>query len=204
MNSKTANTFPEEKYKEIPKENLIVFSIYSVTQNGEGCSFERLVKECFTSFPKAFGFSRYPQWPDSLKFDRPLRTLRERGWIIGGAKTLFSLTKFGEKIAKETEETLTASILNKKTAQKSLRGADTNLVNFLKESLAFKKFLEDRKSFSITEMELRGLLRCPLETPPRVLKQNLQYSKNLADDYNEKELFDFLEACEQFLAAKAV
>jgi len=204
MNSKTANTFPEEKYKEIPKENLIVFSIYSVTQNGEGCSFERLVKECFTSFPKAFGFSRYPQWPDSLKFDRPLRTLRERGWIIGGAKTLFSLTKFGEKIAKETEETLTASILNKKTAQKSLRGADTNLVNFLKESLAFKKFLEDRKSFSITEMELRGLLRCTLETPPRVLKQNLQYSKNLADDYNEKELFDFLEACEQFLAAKAV
>jgi hypothetical protein len=39
------NALPEEKYKSIPKENLILFGIYSVTKNGEGCSFERLVKE---------------------------------------------------------------------------------------------------------------------------------------------------------------
>jgi len=196
--------FAEERYKNIPKENLIIFSIYSVAKTGETCSLERLIKECFALFPKSFGFSRYPEWPDSLKFDRPLRTLRERGWIVGGAKVLFSLTKFGEKIAKETEDALTASILNRKPAQKSLRGADTNLVNFLKESLAFKKFLEDRKSFSITEMELRGLLRCTLETPQRVLRQNLQYSKNLAKEYREQELFDFLEICEQILTKERI
>lgn len=196
------NALSEQKYSKIPKENLIVFGIYSVTRNGEGCSFERLVKECFTLFPRAFGFSRYPEWPDSLKFDRPLRTLRERGWIIGGTKTLFSLTSFGEKVAVETERALTGSGITGRAAQKPIRGADTALIHFLKEGSAFGRFLKDKKSFSITEMELRGLLRCTLETPLGVLKQNLQYTKNLAKDYNEQELLNFLEACRQILAEK--
>jgi len=197
-----ANAFPEEKYKSIPKENLILFGIYSVTKNGEGCSFERLVKECFTLFPKAFAFSRYPEWPDSLKFDRQMRTLRERGWIVGGAKTTISLTKFGGKIAEETEQMLAGSKLTREVNQKHLRGADTALIHSLRESAAFKRFLENKERFSITEMELRALLRCTLETPPRVLKQNLQYSKNLASDYDERELFNFLEACERILPTK--
>lgn len=196
------NTFLEQKYTGIPKENLIVFGIYSVTKNGEGCSFERLVKECFTLFPKAFGFARYPEWPDSLKFDRPLRTLRERGWIAGGSKTLFSLTRFGEKVAEETEHMLMGLGPVGKPVRRPPRGADTALIHFLKESAAFKRFLKDREGFSITEMELRGLLRCTLETPLRVLKQNLQYGKNLADDYNEAGLLNFLEICEQALSGK--
>ena len=197
-----ANAFPEEKYSRLPKENLIVFGIYSVTRNEEGCSLERLVKECFTLFPKAFGFSRYPEWPDSLKFDRPLRTLRDRGWIVGGSRTLFSLTRFGEKVAEETGLILVSSESAGKPTQKPLRGADTALIHFLKESAAFRRFLKDRKGFSITEMELRGLLRCTLETPLGVLKQNLQYTKNLANDYNEEELLNFLEACGQILTEK--
>jgi hypothetical protein len=194
-----ANAFPEGKYKSIPKENLILFGIYSVTKNGEGCSFERLVKECFTLFPRAFSFSRYPEWPDSLKFDRQMRTLRERGWIVGGAKTTISLTKFGEKIAEETERMLAGSKLTREANQKFPRGADTVLIHSLKESAAFKRFLRDRKKLSITEMELRALLRCTLETPERVVRQNLQYSRNLAGEYKEQELVDFLEACEKTL-----
>jgi len=205
MNSQhTTNAFPETRYKGIPKENLIILGIYSVTKSGETCSFERLIKECFTLFPKAFGLSRYQEWPDSLKFDRSLRTLRERGWIVGSAKTTISLTKFGERIAEETELVLLGSELIIKTIQKPVRGADTAIIHFLKESAPFKRFLKDKRTFSITEMELRELLRCTLETPQRVLKQNLQYSKNLAKDYNEKELFDFLETCKRILAEKVV
>ena len=97
---------------------------------------------------------------------------------------------------------LLGSKLAREANQKPLRGADTTLVQSLKESSAFKRFLEDKAMFSITEMELRALLRCTLETPPRVLKQNLQYSKNLASDYDERELSSFLEACEKVLRAK--
>lgn len=197
-----ANSFPEEKYGSIPKENLITFSIYSVAKNGEPCSFERLIKECFTLFPKAFSFSRYPQWPDSLKFDRPLRALRKRGGIVGSSKTLFSLTKFGEAIAKETEQALCDPRLVKKHARKSLRGVDTALINSLKESAAYAKFSAEKEQFSLTEMELRALLQCTLETPQRIVQQNLQYSKNLAAEYNDNELLDFLQACEQSVTEK--
>ena len=85
--------------------DLILFSIFSLTSNREKCDFERLIKECFTLFPETFSFSKYPQWPDSRKLDRPLRTLRQRKLIKGDPKTFFSLTKAGQKIAIEIAKT---------------------------------------------------------------------------------------------------
>ena len=87
------------------KTDIILFSIYSVTSGREKCDFERLIKECFTLFPETFRFSKYPQWPDSLKLDRQLRTLRKRKLITGGPKASFSLTGLGKKIAIETAKT---------------------------------------------------------------------------------------------------
>ena len=86
--------------------NLILFSIYSVTKGNEKCTFERLAKECFDLFPTAFCFSRYSQWPDSRKLDRPLRILRERKLIGGSPKTFFSLTKAGKAVAEAVGKTL--------------------------------------------------------------------------------------------------
>jgi len=91
----------EELYKSKPINSLILYSIYSVIENKEKCTFERLVKECFALFPKAFIFSRYFQFPDSRKLDRPLRSLRRKKLILGNPKTAFSLTKSGKKLAEE-------------------------------------------------------------------------------------------------------
>ena len=77
-------------------EDLILFCIHSIILNSEQCSFERLVKECFTFFPETIRFPRYPIWPDSRKLDRPLRALRNEKLIIGDPKTYFILTKKGE------------------------------------------------------------------------------------------------------------
>ena len=74
--------------------------------NNEECSFERLVKECFTLFPETLSFTRYPIWPDSRKLDRPLRALRNERMIIGDPKTIFMLTKDGEKKAEEIARSL--------------------------------------------------------------------------------------------------
>jgi len=77
--------------------DLILFCIHSVISNNEQCSFDRLVKECFTLFPDTLKFVRYPIWPDSRKLDRPLRALRNEKLIIGDPKTYFILTKTGEE-----------------------------------------------------------------------------------------------------------
>ena len=81
--------FDEELYKKAHIINLILFGINSVIENKEKCTFERLIKECFILFPQTFSFSQYPEWPDSRKLDRPLRTLRKRKLITGDPKTSF-------------------------------------------------------------------------------------------------------------------
>lgn len=86
--------------------DLILFCIHSVVLGNEQCSFERLVKECFTLFPDTLKFERYPIWPDSRKLDRPLRTLRDEKLVVGDPKSYFLLTKAGEKKAEEISKIL--------------------------------------------------------------------------------------------------
>jgi hypothetical protein len=192
----------EEIYKKIPAAYLIVFGIYSVLQKRERCTFEKLVEECFKLFPSVFSLSRHPEWPDSLKLDRSLRTLREKGLITGNPNTTLSLTKFGERIAKSTAQNLKTGLSRKTIIEKPKRDAEINWIRNLKKSEAFQHFLKEKKSFSISNMELRSLLRCTLETPLRIVKQNLSYSINLTKEFREEELLRFLELCQQELNKK--
>ena len=190
--------YNEDIYSKIAMEDLILLGIYLVSCKKETCSFERLVAECFSRFPKIFAFKRYPEWPDSVKFDRPLRKLREKGFILGGVKDYFSLTKSGEKIAKQTKEDLEGkSILKQKIRTYRGRSADDRLVTYLKGASQFRDFLKNPYTFTISEPEFKNLLRCTLETSLRVVKQNLEYYKNLARSYKEKELLNFLLFCEK-------
>lgn len=190
--------FSPEIYQKIEMQNLIIFAIYSITQSGETCTYERLVAESFHMFPMVFRFRRYPQWPDSLKFDRPLRTLREKGFLVGTVKDHFGLTDFGRAKAKEIESVLAGkktSIFLKKDRSHG-RSVDDKLIEYLKDSEYFNRFLRDPKDFVISDPEFRRILRCTMETPERVLKQNLEYYKNVARSYNEKQILQFLTACE--------
>ncbi len=190
--------YPEELYKKIEMSNLIVFGIYSVLMNKEICTFERLVAECFQAFPKVFGFKRYPQWPDSLKFDRTLRTLRENGLIIGSVRGHFELTDFGVDTAKKTKDILESKSTKGKLPRESKgRSLDDKLITYILESELYNKFCNNPKEFSITESDFRSFLRCTLETPDRVLKQNFTYYKNVVEAYGEDNILKFLLACER-------
>jgi hypothetical protein len=197
--SKKLIPYSEEIYTKIPTAHLIVFGIYSIIQRGENCTFEKLIEECFSLFPKVFSFSRHPGWPDSLKFDRTLRTLREKGLVVGNPNTFYSFTKFGEKIAKKTAQDLKTGLSKKTITEKPKRDAEINWVRNLQKSEVFQRFLKREKGFIVNNMELRSLLHCTLETPLRIVKQNLSYSINLAEEFKEKELFEFLKFCQKKL-----
>jgi hypothetical protein len=95
----------EVLYRKTSLHNLILFSIYLINSKKEKCTYERLVKECFSLFPDSFCFSGIKKWPDSRKLDRSLRTLRKQKFINGDPKTIFSLTSIGKKIAEDTGKT---------------------------------------------------------------------------------------------------
>ena len=86
-------------YREIGRNNLIIFGINKLQERKEKCSFEKLVNECFHLFPEAFCFSYYAEWPDARKLDRPLRELRERNFIDKDSQNFFYLTRSGRRIA---------------------------------------------------------------------------------------------------------
>jgi len=191
-------------YKILSMSDLILFCIDKITSSGEICTFERLVAECYTRFPKVFSFKRYPQWPDSLKFDRPLRTLREKGLIVGSIKDHFLLTDFGRlKLAEVINNLQSESGLLKREPPKKKsqsRSTDDRLIEYLKSDPYFQHYIKNPKELSMSEAEFRNILRCTLETPLRVVKQNLEYYKKVAKSYNEDELYNFLVKCgEKFL-----
>ena len=98
---KKSKVFDSEIYQKVGMADLIIFALSSLSEKKEKCTFEKLAKECFDSFPKSFKLSGYSKWPDSRKVDRPLRTLRSRKLISGDPQTSFSLTKLGRKTAEE-------------------------------------------------------------------------------------------------------
>lgn len=98
--------FDPKLYEKIGIADLILFSMYSLNLKKENCTFEKLVEECFMLFPKTFNFSEYPQWPDSRKLDRTLRTLRQKKLIKGDPQISYSLATLGEKKALAIEQRL--------------------------------------------------------------------------------------------------
>jgi len=199
LKNKKEIIYDEKIYTNVGLENLILYGVYLVSKRKEICTFEKVVAECFSKFPKVFAFKRYPEWPDSLKFDRPLRKLREKGMIVGIIKDSFSLTKFGEQKAIETENVLKKINMGfyKKRKDSQERSIEDRLITYMKDSTSFKEYINNPSNFSISEPEFRKLLRCTLETPLRVIKQNLEYYKKLANSYKEEELFNFLLSCEK-------
>jgi len=91
----------EELYKAKSINDLILLSIYLIDLKKEKCTFEKLVNECFTLFPRELSFSSLKQWPDSRKLDRPLRDMRRKFLISGNPQSFFTLTKSGKKYAEE-------------------------------------------------------------------------------------------------------
>jgi len=91
------NLWPQEVYQKVKISDLILVSLYSLQKEKVG--FEELAAQCFNAFPKKFELLSFPRWPDTRKLDRPLRSLRLKKMIIGGAGETTSLTSKGRKRA---------------------------------------------------------------------------------------------------------
>lgn len=184
-----------ENYTQVDIHSLILVCIDNVISNNDDCTFERLVYECFSNYPKVFSLFRYPQWPDSNKLDRPLRKLRERGLVVGSPKLGFLLTEDGKHQVLRIRKTL-ALQKQTKPKQRILKGKERNFVAYIKSTESYQRFETDRNSFDISEQEFIDLLRGTLETPKRVLKQTLVQYKKLSDGIGDVDLPEFLLACE--------
>lgn len=200
---------PGPDYEEAGEANLpaalhelILVGIYRVLEQESACTFERLVAQCFNDFPKAFRFKRYPRWPDALKFDRPIRTLRQQGLITGSIKQYLYLTESGRRAAERIIAQIgpSAPRPTKRSAALNGRSGDDRLITALKGHSLFRQFKQNPKDFSPNEDEIREFLGATLETPPWLLRQNCAYLKRVAEEYSETDLRALIAAIESQIA----
>lgn len=188
--------FDERIYSSISLTKLTILAINEIVSNGEECAYERIVKECFTLFPTRFCFRRYPEWPDGSRIKIEILRCRDNGWVTGNEKNGFQITLLGKRVAQEVLKELQEGAVKKpETGQTRDRG-DT-IIKYLKESEPFKRFRQNKENFTLSEGEFRRLLVATFETPPRVLKQNLNYCLDICKQYGENEPFEFLKQCER-------
>jgi len=188
--------FDEHIYNSISLTKLTILAINEIVSNGEECAYERVVKECFTLFPKRFSFQRYPEWPDGTRVKIEILRCRDNGWVTGNEKNGFQITLLGKRAAQEVLKDLQEERVKKqRTGQ--IRDRGDTIIKYLKESEPFRRFQQNKENFNISEGEFRRLLVATFETPPRVLKQNLNYCLDICKQYGENELFEFLKQCEK-------
>lgn len=186
--------FDENIYTSISLTKLTLFAINEIANSGEECAYERVVKECFTLFPKRFSFRRYSEWPDGSRIKIEILRCRDKGWVTGNEKNGFQITSLGRRVAQEVLEELQEGMV-KKSGTGQTRDRGDNIIKYLRESEPFKRFRQNKENFTLSEGEFRRLLVATFETPPRVLKQNLNYCLDICKQYRENELFEFLKEC---------
>jgi len=187
-------SFEENVYTSVSLTKLTIFAISKIAENGEESAYERIVKECFSLFPKRFSFQRYPEWPDGARLKIEILRCRDNGWVTGNEKNGFQITSLGKRVAEEILKELQERPTRKLRPTHTRDRGDT-IVRYLKESDPFKRFQQNREGFNITEAEFRKLLVATFEAPPRVLKQNLNYCFDICEQYKENELIEFLKEC---------
>jgi hypothetical protein len=186
-------SFDENIYTSLSLTKLTIFAISKIAENSEECAYERVIKECFTLFPKRFSLQRYPQWPDGARIKIEILRCRDNGWLTGNEKTAFQLTSIGKRAAEEVLKELRGGVA-KKLGPGPKRDRGDTIIRYLKQSDPFQRFQKNRETFHVDEVEFRKLLVTTFEAPARVLKENLNYCIDICTQYGEKKLCEFLEA----------
>jgi len=188
--------FNESIYTSISLTKLTIFAIHEITNHSEECAYERVVKECFTLFPKRFSFQRYSEWPDGSRIKLEILRCRDNGYITGNEKNGFQITLLGKRVAQEVLKELQGGKVKKRRTGQTRDRGDT-IIKHLRESETFRRFQQNREDFNVSEGEFRRLFVATFETPPRVLKQNFNYCLDICKQYGESKLFEFLKECER-------
>lgn len=172
-------------------DNMILLSLFSVLETKNVCSFSDLVKECFTRYPTYFSLSEIPEYPDSLKLDRPLRSLKYKGLLKGSPRTNLSFTKAGkEHYYKFNKANGGKSLPKQKNTTRSplLRKAEEVL-----KSKDFNMYKKSPSKFSPSNMRFRSIMEVTLETPKKVLLTKIRFLTDIARRKDEKIMVKYLK-----------
>ncbi len=188
------------QYQNITIDELVTYSIFSLQEDGEEATFEKIVAKCFELFPEKFSLIGYPQWPDSTRVTKSwLRCRTDFKYIKGTVKTGFKLTTKGLVVVERVQKKLRRPVSEKMiVAQKkaSERSKEEQFIKQLEKSEIFNKYLLEGENIEISHFEFCDMLYCTMESSAKILKENLEKLKDYSQILNRDRVIDFLQFIE--------
>jgi hypothetical protein len=182
--------------KQISLDELTIVAATRITKESEPCTFERLVAECFESFPDRFCLKGYPQWPDSSRVNKCwLRCRTDRGWLRGTPSSTFAVTEAGERVAENVQARIDGRV---PAEANESRGCD-RILSSIRSADAFHQFVGTSEATPEAVREALGVLE---ETPRRLVRSNLREAQACARNATDTEALLFLNYCERLLDLK--
>lgn len=207
---KSPPQFDPTIYSKIILNDLVIYSVYYLHQQGTEITSEDIITTCFALFPKRFSMRKYPQYPDSGIVSRRWSDCKSKGYLKGNATKGFEITARGIKRAEKVEKSLgkplkpvrveKAKAVKPTVHQKEavvhpeLRAHAKKYIHTIETSDAYRHF---KKGTPLNEFDFRSMLLCTMESPPTTLARNLNQFKEYVNIHERKDLLSFLEFCEE-------
>ncbi len=196
-------------YESIGYDDLVTYAVYKLVSedsNGGEATFEDIVAQAFTLFPKRFGLRGYNQWPDSAVVNKSwLRCRTDKKYITGSVKDGFKLTQRGLEIAENVEQKLgnnTVPSSGVSRIKSELRTRSGRLLRSLEQTSAFQAFDKTRDVEGLTTDDLTDVLLTLPDSPPNRLRSNLEQFRDAAKLYERSDVLEFLDALETKFALR--
>lgn len=190
--------FNPDIYSKVTLNDLVVFSIYYLHEEGGEITSEDIVSACFMLFPQRFSLRKYPHWPDSAVVTRRWSEIRSKGYLLGNTAKGFKLTPKGIRHAQKIAKTLGGERPTRaQSVPTEVRTRAGRFVRAMETSEAFVHYKKQGKASRIGEFDFRSMLLCTMESSHETLKRNLDQFKEYAGIYNRKDLVTFLEYCQE-------
>ena len=192
--------FAPDIYRRIALNDLVIYTLYFLSQSGKEIVFEDVVATCFKLFPDRFHLRGYADWPDSTVVNKRWLDCRGKGLLQGSTAAGFSLTAKGLELAERIAAVPTGErrLFGKPEIEKvgsEMRTRAGRFVRSLESSEAFESSSEDRSATNVSEFDFRNMLLCTMETSATTLRNNLEQFRQYASLYQRKDLLEFLEHC---------
>lgn len=187
-------------YEQISYDDLVTHVVYRLIAAQKETTFENIVAEAFTLFPKRFGLRGYPQWPDAAVVNKSwLRCRTDKKYIAGSVKDGFKLTQRGLEVAEKVLNLLQLghSIPTATKVKSELRTRAGRLIRALEQTPAFKQFRRMGRIDGLSQDDLADILLALPDSPPSRLRSNLEQFRDAGRLYAREDVIKFLEMLEQ-------
>lgn len=190
--------FSESRYQNIDLDRLVLFAANRVKELDADLSFENICIVAFKLFPKKFSLQGYSFYPDSNRVYSCLwrcSTDKKKLWIGGKINTGYVITERAQKYINEC-----AILLENTEKQNPKASSETRrkerIIKEIIESSAFKKY-RDNSVDEITNADIRFMLQGTMETPIKILRDNLLTLTAFSQELNKTDVIDFLKLIEK-------